>query len=340
MKIANPLYDHAFKYLMSNDKLARKVLSTILEQEVVELDLAQQEIVVSDEDRHFTLFRLDFKAVILDASGKREKVLIELQKSKLPTNLLRFRHYLGNVYSQKRQNKTEDTILLPIIAIYILGYNVKDIPVMAALVDRKVIDVATKKELKVDSEFIELLTHKTYAIQVRRLPEKRKTQLEKFMTLFNQAWVSDKNYILDLEEVPEEFKDVAKYLHKPLTDKSLLKKLAAEEEMEDYFAEQEVKLKKAFQLAEEERRQKEEERRQKEEERRQKEEERKQKEEERRQKEEERRQKEEERKQKEEERKQKEEALVKLARTMKKYGEPLEAIMKETGLSANVIEQL
>jgi flagellar biosynthesis GTPase FlhF len=34
MKIANPLYDHAFKYLMSNDKLARKVLSVILEKEV------------------------------------------------------------------------------------------------------------------------------------------------------------------------------------------------------------------------------------------------------------------------------------------------------------------
>jgi len=36
MKIANPLYDHAFKYLMSNDRLARKVLSVILEKEVPE----------------------------------------------------------------------------------------------------------------------------------------------------------------------------------------------------------------------------------------------------------------------------------------------------------------
>jgi hypothetical protein len=35
MKIANPLYDHAFKYLMSNDKLARKVLSVILDKEVL-----------------------------------------------------------------------------------------------------------------------------------------------------------------------------------------------------------------------------------------------------------------------------------------------------------------
>jgi len=51
MKIANPLYDHAFKYLMSNDKLARKVLSVILEKEVLELELSQQEVVVEEENR-------------------------------------------------------------------------------------------------------------------------------------------------------------------------------------------------------------------------------------------------------------------------------------------------
>jgi|GEM_PF-2145118 formate-dependent nitrite reductase cytochrome c552 subunit len=49
MKIANPLYDHAFKYLMSNDRLARKVLSVILDKEVLKLELSQQEI--QDEDQ-------------------------------------------------------------------------------------------------------------------------------------------------------------------------------------------------------------------------------------------------------------------------------------------------
>ena len=50
MKIANPLYDHAFKYLMSNNKLARKVLPVIEElrpklgaEEEVEAIFAQQE---------------------------------------------------------------------------------------------------------------------------------------------------------------------------------------------------------------------------------------------------------------------------------------------------------
>ncbi len=333
MKIANPLYDHAFKYLMSNDKLARKVLSTILEQEVVELDLAQQEYVVTDEDRHFTLFRLDFKAVISNNQGKKEKVLIELQKSKLPTNLLRFRNYLGNAYTQKKQNKEEDPILLPIIAIYILGYNVEDIPVMAALVDRKVIDISSKKEIKVDSDFIELLTHKTYAIQVRRLPEKRKTQLEKFMTLFNQAWISDKNYILDLEEVPEEFKDIAAYLRKPLVDKKLLNKLAAEEEMEDYFAIQEAKIKKSMQIAEQEKRQKKEAIKQKREAIKREQEAVKREEEAV-------KQKQEAVKREQEAVEQKQEALLKLAKKMNAYGESPETIAAETGLPLDTVKRL
>jgi len=49
---------------------------------------------------------------------------------------------------------------------------------------------------------------------------------------------------------------------------------------------------------------------------------------------------EEERRQKEEERRQKEEVKHKLARKMKKYGESIEEIIKETGLSRNEIENL
>jgi membrane protein involved in colicin uptake len=49
---------------------------------------------------------------------------------------------------------------------------------------------------------------------------------------------------------------------------------------------------------------------------------------------------EEERRQKEEERRQKEEAMFKLALKMKKYGEPLDEIIRETGLNENDIANL
>ena len=245
MKIANPLYDNAFKYLMSNDRLARKVLSVILDKEVVELELAQQEVVVEDRERHFTLYRLDFKATIQDGDGRREAVLIELQKSKLPTNVLRFRNYLGLAYAQKPRPKQPDTqtgeeSALPIISIYILGYNIGDIPVMAVKVDRKITDMSRKEEVHIESDFIDLLTHACYILQVRRLPLERRTRIERFMTLFNQAWVAEEKFVLDLEEVPEEFRDIADYLQRPLQEEDLRQRLRAEEEVEELFAGQEA----------------------------------------------------------------------------------------------------
>ncbi len=263
MKIANPLYDHAFKYLMSNDRLARKVLSVILDKEVLKLELAQQEIVVEDEHRRFTLYRLDFNALIQDADGRRENVLIELQKSKLPTNMIRFRRYLGLSYAHHARAQDEALSIareqpLPIISIYILGYNIPDIPVMAAKVHRKVTDLSTREELAVESDFIDLLTHECYILQVRRLPQERRSRIEKFMTLFNQAWIAEENYILNLAEVPEEFKDMADYLQRPLLDEEVRQQLKAEEEIDLVFARQEAQIEYYRQEAEEASRQKEE----------------------------------------------------------------------------------
>jgi hypothetical protein len=62
-----------------------------------------------------------------------------------------------------------------------------------------------------------------------RLPEKQKTRLEKFLLLFNQAWSTDRGYILDLPTVPEEFADIAQYLQGPLMDEDFRRHLVAEE---------------------------------------------------------------------------------------------------------------
>ena len=91
--------------------------------------------------------------------------------------------------------------------------------------------------------FIDLLTHRCYVLQVRRLPKKRRTRIEQFMTLFNQAWISEEDYILDLDidEIPEEFRDVARYLRRPLQDEDIRMRLEAEEEFEDMIAYHEAK---------------------------------------------------------------------------------------------------
>ncbi|OQX73237.1 MAG: hypothetical protein B6D61_12715 [Bacteroidetes bacterium 4484_249] len=301
MRIANPLYDKTFKYLMENNRIAKKVISVLLDQEVEELTLGQQETLVADDKRGFTLFRLDFKAIIKEPDGTRKKVLLELQKSKFPIDIQRFRNYLGTNYIRIDSNIDADNYandnneIYPIITIYILGYSLDDLPYLAVTVNREVINSINKEIIKVKSFFIEHLTHASHIIQVRRLPEQRRTRLEKFLTLFNQAWVADKNYILDLQDIPEEFKDVAKYLEGPAMDEKFRRQLEAEEEIDKIFDIQEAKFLKQI----------------------------------------------EEIRQREEEAKQREIAMaMKLVRQMKKAGHSIDEIIEETGLTKQEIEDM
>ena len=67
----------------------------------------------------------------------------------------------------------------------------------------------------------------------------------------------EQKYILDLQEVPEGFEDIAEYLQRPLQEEEIRAKLRAEEEVEAIFAQQEADKAYYKRTAEEERRQKE-----------------------------------------------------------------------------------
>ncbi len=337
MKIINPLYDKAFKYLMENEKFARKVLSVILDVDIKEVSLGQQETLFLDEKRQLTLFRLDFKAVIKDADGSTKTVLIELQKSKYPTDIQRFRNYLGANYMARKVKMpmvndppANYVTAYPIITIYILGYNLDDLPYMAVTVNRDIINSVNKEKIKVRSFFIEHLTHQSHIIQVRRLPDQRRTRLEKFLTLFNQAWCTEESYVIDLQDVPGEFSDIAAYLQGPLMDDNFRRTLQAEEEVDTLFDIQEATFQKKLKEA-----QRNEKLARKRELR-----EKKLKDEEKRLRLEEERLRIEEQRQKETERKEKELLALKYAKHLKESGLSIDEIAKETGLDAAEIERL
>ncbi|MCS7036253.1 MAG: hypothetical protein NZM41_06270 [Saprospiraceae bacterium] len=243
MIIANPMSDYVFKYLMSNEKLAKKILSVILDKEVVQLRPAPREITVQTGrgKRRLTQYRMDFRAVLRDASGREEEVMLELQKSKLPTNILRFRSYLGWVYAGQPMQKVKEPAggveeaavayaPLPIITIYILGYNLRDIPYAAIKVNHRVIDLSTGEEAQVESpDFLDLLTHTTYVIQVQRLPDEVSTPLEQLLTLFDQRRVGPRSFELSVPKPPKDFMDIAQYLQRPLLEEDMLREIIEEE---------------------------------------------------------------------------------------------------------------
>ncbi len=100
MQIANPIYDVVFKFLMEDQDSAILLLSTIINETIESLDLLPQENVLHLQARSLTVYRLDFSAKIKTVEGSYKQVLIKIQKAKLPSDIMRFRRYLGEQYSR------------------------------------------------------------------------------------------------------------------------------------------------------------------------------------------------------------------------------------------------
>ena len=251
MKIINPLYDVAFKYLMDNEPIVKKLLSVIIEQDIISLESKPQETPGYIKGTKIPASRFDFKAIILTEEGERYTTIIEVQKSRSPNPVPRFRRYLGINYINEQdyidKNGTAQKEHLPIISIYILGYKLGtgeyDTP--GILVNNTVINSITKKPIQVKHKFVKLLSHPCYILQVQRLKKERKTRLEKMLSLFDQSYCTDDKYFLDIEDLDEEFNEVADYLSRPTFDEEFVRSLIYEEDYEKEFQKQEKTIKEA-----------------------------------------------------------------------------------------------
>jgi len=236
MKVANALYDVVFKYLMNENRMAKLLLSALLETEILELELKPQEFSVNATNaagKSLTVYRVDFKARIRLKDGREKVVLIEVQKAKFPSDVMRFRKYLGEQYASKDNVVEKDGKRkpLPIITIYFLGYGIsgmKNIPVIR--VARRYLDQATGKELKVCSEFIESLTHDSIIVQVEAIKsKKRRTELEDVLTIFEPGM----KHVIDIDEknYPKKYRPIIRHLNKVLQDEKVMKTMEIEDEI-------------------------------------------------------------------------------------------------------------
>jgi len=278
MKIINPIYDQAFKYMMDNELIAKKVLKIILGQVVVSIQSKPQETKTMDKKRDIPLSRFDFKAIIQNEQGQEINVLIELQKSNKPDPIMRFRRYLGKNYIRKETfinpKGIEETRVLPIITIYLLGYNLTEYDTPAILVNNVVTDTVNNLQINLKNEFVQMLTHPSYILQIERLKPVRRTKIEKFLSIFDQGQKTDEDFILDIEDTEDEedLKEIKQYLNRATQDEEMIRMLEFEEDIDQEFEKLETELELARQREEEALKQKEEALKQKEEERKQKEE--------------------------------------------------------------------
>lgn len=177
MIIANPIYDVIFKMLMENERIAKFFIGTILNVKIERIDMRSQEFTHQGKFQDIKILRLDFVATIQTAQGSK-KVLIEVQKSHKTTDLTRFRKYLGQQYAQ--------TEVLPIVSIYVLGFNLPNVESACVKIERSYFDCIGSKVLNARHSFVEGLTHDSYFIQTRRIIGRPKTVLDKLLSIFEQ----------------------------------------------------------------------------------------------------------------------------------------------------------
>lgn len=187
--IANPIYDAIFKYLMEDQRIAKTVLSALLKKEVVKVEIRPHEYANSRKDR-ISMFRLDFAATIRDENGKESAILIELQKTWVETETLRFRQYLGTYYNLKDNVREENgqPYALPLVAIYILGHRVGDINEPILYVSHGTFDYNGNAVSEgIPNTFVESITHDSIIVQIPLLNGQINNRLLKVLSVFDQS---------------------------------------------------------------------------------------------------------------------------------------------------------
>jgi len=262
MKIANPIYDAAFKFLMEDTEIAKDLIGEIIGEEIIELELKPQEFTFQVKAALLiTAYRIDFKAIIKTKEGLK-KVLIELQKSKQPTDILRFRRYLGRNYYQREEVKMEngqtEKLDLPIISIYFIGFTLSNILTPVLKIKRLYEDMITEERILEQNDFVEKLSHNAYFIQIPRLVREERNRIEGILKVFNQSYKLKKNgRIMTFSK-----KEIKKYpllqkmverLHVAVADEEVVRAMEMQEEIEDNIELVTEQLRKEKEAAEEQR---------------------------------------------------------------------------------------
>ena len=237
MKVANPIYDIVFKYMMEDERIARTILSALLKVEVLAVEVRPHEY-SDDTHDNLSVFRIDFGATIRNAEGNKKLILIELQKTWLETETLRFRQYLSVHYSNPKNMQTDGSAL-PMVAVYLLGHKVGDIEEPVLYVNHQSLDydgnIVTKG---LPNSFVDSLTHNSIIVQIPRLHGHINNRLDMVLSIFDQSRRdADDNRILRIDdrvyENDADMEHILRRLTMAAADADIRHKMNVEEE---YFS--------------------------------------------------------------------------------------------------------
>ena len=249
MRIANPMYDAVFKHLLEDPASAKLIVGSILGEDLESLEMVPQESAVQvgsarsaavPEGAGFTVLRVDFAATVRTVAGEHLRVLIEVQKARWSDDVMRFRRYLGTHYADERNAVTylEDgrkrSRPRRLTTIYFLGEPLPCADATVLKVTRQYVDAVTGERLAVREEFVEALTHDCYVVQVSRLPARRRNDLEKLLSVFDQELrAADSRHALEVDAaaMPDRYAPVLRRLQRAAASPELRHSMLTEDEI-------------------------------------------------------------------------------------------------------------
>lgn len=182
--IANPIYDVVFKYMMEDERVAKLLLSALLQKEVLSLQMCSDKH-TERKQSCISLYRMDFKANVRNDDGGENQILIKSHKTWVATKTLCLRQYLGTQYLNHDGSNKQDCNL-PIVSIYILGHKLGDLTEPVVYVRRRYLDYDSNLIVDgVPDRFIESLTHDSIIVQIPYLKGRVRNRLERILNVFD-----------------------------------------------------------------------------------------------------------------------------------------------------------
>lgn len=151
------------------------------------------------------MFRIDFGAKVRQDDGTLKLILIELQKTWLETETLRFRQYLGTQYANPDNILKDNNPMgygIPMVTVYLLGHRVGDIEEPVLYVNHKAYDYDGKEVTKgVPDPFVDSLVHDSIIVQIPLLRGQINNRLEEILSVFDQTHKDKKNrQVINIDE--------------------------------------------------------------------------------------------------------------------------------------------
>ena len=199
--IANPFYDCIFSYMLEDERVAKLLLSALLQKDVLSVKIEEPKRKRKHKICIPLLFRID---LLVTVNGMDSQIIVRFRKTWRATETVHLRQYLVAQYLNEDvlEKKEEDRFGLPVVAVYILCHKLGELTEPVVYVRHHILGYSTTLISDgVSDKFIESLPYDSIIVQSPYLRKHAQSRLERILSVFNQEYCMKGNeHLLELEE--------------------------------------------------------------------------------------------------------------------------------------------